>query len=141
MSAWIGVASADHVGRGRQGGFMQVCHGKGGPLSRIKPGDHVFYYSPSTTMGGGVALQAITAAGRVRDGVPYPFDMGDGFVPYRRDVDWLDAKTVPIRPLLDALELTRGRAAWGAVFRFGIVKISEHDCKLLLHAMQARQGR
>ena len=41
---WIGVASADHVARGRADGFMQVCHGKAAPLRRIKPGDGVVYY-------------------------------------------------------------------------------------------------
>ena len=35
---WIAVASAEHVRRGRADGFMQVCHGKGGPLARIRAG-------------------------------------------------------------------------------------------------------
>ena len=29
---WIAVASAEHVRRGNQGGFMQVNHGKAAPL-------------------------------------------------------------------------------------------------------------
>ena len=48
---WLAVASAEHVRRGRQGGFMQVNHGKAAPLRRIKPGDFVVYYSPSTVIG------------------------------------------------------------------------------------------
>ena len=54
MSAnWIAVASAEHVRRGREGGFMQVCHGKAAPLRRIQPGDGVVYYSPT----GGIRRQ------------------------------------------------------------------------------------
>jgi hypothetical protein len=36
LQNWIAVASADHVGRGRAPGFMQVCHGKAAPLRRIQ---------------------------------------------------------------------------------------------------------
>ncbi len=32
---WIVVASADHVGRGRAGGFMQACHGKAAPYEEF----------------------------------------------------------------------------------------------------------
>lgn len=137
MSAWIAVASADHVARGRQGGFMQVCHGKTGPLSRVKPQDTVFYYSPSTEMNGGEKLQAFTAVGVVRNEEPYLFDMGNGFMPTRRNVDWFVARQTPIRSLLDQLELTRGKPGWGSVFRFGVVKISDADRDIILEAMGA----
>ena len=137
MSAWIAVASADHVARGRTGGFMQVCHGKSGPLSRIRPGDDIIYYSPSTEMGGGERVQSFTAAGRVVDRDAYRFDMGNGFVPTRRDVDWFDAKPMPIQPLLDHLEFTQGKRNWGYVFRFGVVKMSDADRDAILAAMKA----
>jgi hypothetical protein len=136
MTSWIGVASADHVMRGRTGGFMQVCHGKSGPLSRIRPGDDIIYYSPSTEMGGGERVQSFTAAGRVVDRDSYRFDMGNGFAPTRRDVDWFDTKPTPIQPLLDRLEFTRGKKNWGYVFRFGVVKISDADRDTILAAMK-----
>ena len=99
---WIAVASAAHVRIGRAQGFMQVCHGKGGPLRRISPGDHVAYYSPTENFGGKDPLQAFTAIGEVKPGAPYQADMGGGFRPFRRDVAWSDAAEVPIRPLLEA---------------------------------------
>lgn len=43
---WIGVASAEHVRRGRAEGFMQLGHGKEAPLRRLRPGDGIVYYSP-----------------------------------------------------------------------------------------------
>ena len=35
---WIGVVSKEHVPRGVEGGFCQVCHGKKAPLNRMKKG-------------------------------------------------------------------------------------------------------
>jgi hypothetical protein len=36
---WIGVAAKDHVDMGVAGGFIQVNHGKAGPLERMRAGD------------------------------------------------------------------------------------------------------
>ena len=133
---WIAVASANHVARGQSGGFMQVCHGKRAPLARIKPGDGVAYYSPCRNFGKVDGLQCLTAIGTVLPGESYAFDMGGGFIPFRRDVDWHTGHATSIRPLLDRLELTRGRPAWGQVFRFGLVKINADDFGLITDAMQ-----
>ena len=138
--AWLAVASAEHVARGRAGGFMQVCHGKAAPLRRIRPGDGVVYYSPTATFGGGDRLQHLTAIGVVAEGEPYPFDMGGGFVPYRRDVCWRAARPAPIAPLLDRLELSAGRRNWGYQLRFGVLEISGHDLDLIAAAMAAERA-
>lgn len=132
---WIAVASAEHVRLGHAGGFMQVCHGKAAPLRRIRPGDHVAYYSPAETFRGGDCLQAFTAVGVVRPGEPYPFDMGGGFVPHRRDVAWLNGKPAPIPPLLGVLDFTSGVRNWGQKLRFGLFGISEHDWRIIAEAM------
>jgi len=142
MSAyWLAVASAEHVRRGREGGFMQVCHGKGAPLRRIKPDDGVIYYSPTTIVGRNDGLRAFTAIGKVRQGEPYQFDMGRGFIPFRRDVDWVESKEMPIRPLLDRLEFTAGKANWGYQLRFGLVAISIRDFGAIAEAMDAEVSR
>ena len=65
----------------------------------------------------------------------YRFDMGKGFVPTRRDVTWFATNPMPIQPLLERLEFTRGRRNWGYIFRFGVLKISEADRDLILEAM------
>jgi hypothetical protein len=133
---WIAVASAEHVRRGRDEGFMQVSHGKAAPLKRIKPGDRVVYYSPSVTLGGKDKLQAFTAIGMVKPGELYLSDMGKGFKPYRRDVAWAKAIEAPIRPLLNKLEFTAGKPNWGYQLRFGLFPISEADFRLIAQAMQ-----
>ena len=136
---WLAVASAEHVRLGRSEGFMQVCHGKAGPLRRVKPGDRVVYYSPTTSFRGAERLQAFTAIGRVREGLPYPFDMGGGFRPWRRDVDWMGAEETPIRPLLDALDFTSSDRNWGYKLRFGLIEIGGQDMDRIAAAMQARE--
>jgi len=135
---WIAVASAEHVRRGREGGFMQVCHGKTGPLRRIRPGDGIVYYSPTTVFGEKDGLRAFTAIGSVRDGEPYSFDMGGGFRPFRRDVDWAEAREMPITPLLGRLDLTAGKPNWGYQLRFGLVEIGADDFCRIAEAMGAQ---
>ncbi|MBX8801881.1 EVE domain-containing protein [Ochrobactrum sp. MR28] len=134
---WLAIASADHVQRGRAEGFMQVCHGKLAPLRRLKSGDGVIYYSPATTMGGKDRLQSFTAQGVISNDAVYQVDMGQGFLPYRRDVQWNETMIIPIRPLLDKLELTRGKSNWAYPFRFGLLELSEHDFTLITEAIAA----
>lgn len=136
-TGWIAVASAAHVRIGCAGGFMQVCHGKGAPLKRLRPGDRVVYYSPGERMGEGSTLQAFTAIGRVRDAAVVQHDMGDGFVPWRREVSYASSRPAPIRPLLDQLAFTRGEKHWGARFRYGLFEVSEQDMRCIAEAMRA----
>ena len=71
MKNWIAVASAEHVAIGRELGFMQVCHGKAGPLRRLRAGDQVVYYSPTHSFGGKDKLQSFTACGTVLEAISY----------------------------------------------------------------------
>jgi hypothetical protein len=132
---WIAVASAEHVRRGLEGGFMQVCHGKAGPLRRVGTGDGVVYYSPTSTFGGKDRLQAFTAIGSVLETEAYQADMGGGFRPFRRDVAWLVARDAPIKPLLGRLRLTSGLSNWGYQFRFGLFEIGASDFEIIAEAM------
>jgi hypothetical protein len=137
---WIAVACAEHARRGSAQpaqGYMQVCHGKPGPLQRVAPGDRVAYYSPTITMGGKDTLQRFVSMGIVKPGVAYQVDMGSGFVPFRRDVAYVPAREVSILPLLDDLEFVEDRRRWGYQFRFGLFRVSEHDMALIAAAMES----
>ena len=134
---WIAVASADHLARGKAGGFMQVNHGKQAPLKRIKKGDVVAYYSPLKTYGGTEKLRAFTGLGLIASEVPYQGDMGEGFKPFRHDVTWLKTRDAAIEPLLQHLEFTKGKTNWGYQFRLGLFEISETDLKTIATAMSA----
>ena len=114
---------------------MQVNHGKAAPLRRMKPGDGIIYYSPSTILGEKDGLRSFTAIGRVRDGEPYQGVMAGGFQPFRRDVAWERPRETSIMPLLDRLELTAGKSNWGYQLRFGLIGLSEHDFQLIARMM------
>ena len=136
---WIAVASAEHARRGcaEAMGFMQLCHGKCAPLKRVAAGDRVAYYSPTLIMGGKDKFQRFVSLGIVQAGEPYAFDMGDGFVPFRRDVAYVAAREASILPLLDDFEFVENRQRWGYKFRFGLFEVSDHDMRLIARAMQA----
>ncbi|MGZ5835897.1 MAG: EVE domain-containing protein [Xanthobacteraceae bacterium] len=135
MPYWIGVVSREHIQRGVEGGFCQLCHGKAAAMRRLTPGDWIVFYSPKTSMHGGETLQAFTAIGRVKSGEPYAYDMGGGFVPTRRDVDFKPCQEAPIRPLVPRLGFIRNKQSWGYVFRHGQIEIPQADFTVIAGAM------
>ena len=135
MRYWIGVASKDHVARGVEGGFCQLCHGKAQPLTRMAVGDWIIYYSPKQTFGGDHACQQFTAIGRVVGDAVYQFEMAPGFVPSRRDIKFLSARPVDIRPLIHQLDFIQRKDRWGYAFRFGHIEISQEDFDLISSRM------
>lgn len=132
---WIGVASREHVKRGVAGGFAQVCHGKGGPLKRMTAGDWIVYYSPVEIFGEKAPCQKFTAIGTISKKDPYEFCMSSDFTPWRRDVTFVAAQEVDIRPLIPELGFIKNKIGWGFPFRRGCFEISEQDFQLIAHAM------
>ena len=131
---WIGVVSKDHVDLGVAGGFMQVNHGKAGPLERMHAGDGFAFYSPRTKYPDGELVQAFTAIGRIRNGTVYQATLGE-FRPSRLDVDFFPAQAAPVRPLIEPLSFIRSKTHWGAAFRFGVLRVPEADFALIAAAM------
>jgi hypothetical protein len=131
MNYWIGVVRRSHVLRGVAGGFAQMNHGKDAPLKRMKAGDGLIYYSPREAYPDGAPLQAFTALGFIRTGEVYAHDMTPdgvpGFVPWRIDADYQVVQSAPIKPLIPQLDFITDKTHWGAVFRYGQIKISEAD--------------
>lgn len=134
--AWVGVVSRAHVMRGVEGGFAQLCHGKRVPLEKMGVGDWLIYYSPRTEMRGGEPLKAFTALGRVTGERTVTFDMGGGFVPYRREVRFeRAAKEVPLARLGEGLGFIRDNPHWGMLARRGHFEISLEDLRTIAAAM------
>lgn len=132
---WVAVASRNHVQRGIAGGFAQVCHGKAGPLQKMKGGDWLLYYSPTERFGEKDPCRRFTAIGIVSEKEPYLFKMNEDFIPWRRDVAFLSAKEAPIEPLLDSLTCIPDKQRWGFPFRRGCFSIPERDFYLIVAAM------
>jgi hypothetical protein len=136
--AWVGVVSRTHVLRGIAGGFAQLCHGKHGPLARMGIGDWLVYYSPATEYPQGEPLRAFTAIGRVTGSDVYPFDMGRGFVPFRRDVSYqAGLAEVKVEDLARQLHFVQQNPNWGILARRGHFEIDAHDVALIGKAMRA----
>jgi len=135
MRYWIGVASKEHVSLGVVGGFCQLNHGKAQPLKRMAVGDWIIYYSPKDKFSGSEALQQFTAIGEVVGAEVYQFEMSPDFVPYRRDIRYIEAQCVPIRPLLNSLAFIPDKSKWGSAFRFGQLEISRADFELIASSM------
>ena len=133
MNAWLGVVSRAHVQRGVAGGFAQLCHGKAQPLRRMRRGDWLVYYSPAIEMGG-APLRAFTAIGRIEDDEVCSFDMGGGFVPYRRRVRYARAHEVPLHTVQDRLDLC-ARPSWGIALRRGHLPLATGDLTTIAAAM------
>ena len=135
MQHWVIVASKNHVMRGVQAGIAQANHGKAAPLKRMSRGDGIVYYSPKLKFEGNEKLQAFTAIGHVVGESVYPFDIGGGFIPYRRDVKYLECVDVPIQPLIPALTFIENKTSWGYLFRFGFFEIPKSDFDLIARLM------
>jgi hypothetical protein len=135
---WVNVISKDHVIRGVKGGFTQANHGSANNLKQVGKGDYIIFYSPKETYEGTQLLQMFTAVGKVTDEQPHQFAMDKNFRPFRRKMDFLDCTELPIRPLLDDLELITDKQHWGYPFRRGLFAISEHDFLLVARQMGLR---
>jgi hypothetical protein len=137
MAFWMGIASAQHARGGRDGGFAQLGHGKHDAVKSLRMGDWIVYYSPREGMGEGAAVQAFTTIGRITSQSPYRTEQAMGFHPYRVDVGYLkDATAAPIKPLLNALKLTRDRGAnWGIAMRGPKRRLQRDDMRKIAKAM------
>ncbi len=132
---WVAVASREHVLKGVSEGVAQVCHGKKGPLGRMKAGDWLVYYSPTEQFRGDIPCRRFTAIGKVSPQEPYLYEMSPDFIPWRRDVSFQAASEASILPLLGLLSFTRGIRSWGLPFRRGCFKIPQEDFTVISSSM------
>ena len=104
-------------------------------LKRLNARDWLVFYSPKTSLDGGERLQAFTAIGRVADDELYQAEMAPGFVPWRRNVKFVDCVETPIGPLIDSLSFIDDKNRWGYMFRLGLFEIPKRDFELIKRAM------
>lgn len=102
----------------------------------MKQGDWIAHYSPKEMFMGKEPCQKFTSIGQIADEEIYQFDMGGGFIPWRRRVRYVDSEPLAIAGLLEELSFTQGRGPrWGAMFRYGFFEMQENDFKLIYSAM------
>lgn len=134
---WMLVASKNHVLRGVIEGIAQACHGKAQPLKRMSIGDGIIHYSPKLEFERNISCQEFTAIGVVSGDEVYAYDMGNGFIPHRRKIRYVNAHPVQIKPLIEKLQFVTDKKQWGYKFRFGAFEISEIDFQLIAKEMRA----
>lgn len=99
-------------------------------------GDWIVYYSPTEQFGVKKTCQKFTAIGRVESKEPYQFEMSCEFIPWRRDITFLESKEVSILPLIDHLSFIQNKQRWGFPFRRGCFSIPVDDFQLIAKAME-----
>jgi hypothetical protein len=145
MKYWLGVVQRAHVLHGVALGIAQTNHGAKAGVLRMQPGDGLVYYSPKTSYPDGDPLREFTAIGRIADGEAWQAEdtmMVQGRLvdrhPWRRRVEYVEAaRPVPITPLLQVLDVTRGNPNWGFVMRRGQVELTPHDFGVIATEMGA----
>ncbi len=137
---WIVVASRDHALIGVKDSIIQANHGKRTALDRMRPGDRIAIYSPRETFGVKGSLKAFTALCTVAEGEVYQVELSPDFKPFRRRAHYEPVTDVPISAVLPRLDFIRNKASYGAVFRFGFVKVPEEDFRVIEAAMREGAG-
>ncbi len=132
---WIGVACKEHVENGVNLGICQFCHGKSAPAKRLSRGDFVIYYSSTVTREGSELYQKFTAIGKVTDEALYQVDMGGGFKPFRRNISYIEAKHIDIKPLVPLLPFIKNKNSWGYFFRYGFLEIDQESFEIIADHM------
>lgn len=135
MRYWIAAISKEHAMIGIAGSFMQVCHGKPGPLKRMEKDDYLIVYSSKISMDGNEKCQAFTAIGQVKDHDVYQFQMTENFKPFRRNIEFIKCTECLITPLIENLEFIPNKKNWGYPFRFGFFEIEKNDFELIASKM------
>lgn len=62
-------------------------------------------------------------------------ELSEGVTPWRRNVDFLVCREVPIRLLIEDLDFIEDKSRWGYKFRFGVFRIDDHDLEVIRSAM------
>ncbi len=137
VTAWLGVASAEHVRRGVELGIAQIGHGKRSGLARMKAGDTLVYYSPVEKLDDGTPLRHFTTLGTIADDEIWQADEGD-FRPFRRKVTYEDVRPVPLQEVKDRLKLTAS-PNWGYQLRRGLIPLDEEDLAVLRTAFLGQE--
>ncbi|EJF98912.1 hypothetical protein MEI_00079 [Bartonella vinsonii subsp. arupensis Pm136co] len=139
MKHWIAIISRDHARLAAKLGFLQVCHGKAGPLQKTSKGDEVFIYCPRSEMGTGKILQTIEFQCVFKDNNIYQVEQTPNFTPFRKDVLLnKQAKPVVLKEIQGLEFLSNPR--WGMLAKRGFFEITAYDATRIRKAMGIHDG-
>lgn len=140
MKHWIAVISQNHARIAACCGFLQVCHGKPGPLRKTKAGDEVFIYCPSTEIKSGEALRTVEYQCIIDNDKVYQVEQFPGFSPFRKNVSFNKIfQPVVLKDIL-GLEFT-ANSHWGMLARRGFFEISQQDARKIRLKMRGEDDQ
>ncbi|MEQ1977499.1 EVE domain-containing protein [Xenorhabdus sp. SGI240] len=135
MKHWIAVISRAHARLAADSGFLQVCHGKAGPLRKTRAGDEVFIYCPRSEMKSGEILKTVEYQCVFTHDDIYQVEQFPGFKPFRKDVIFDPSFQSVVLKDIDGLEFT-ANPQWGMLARRGFFEISTNDAARIRTAMR-----
>lgn len=91
MKHWIAVISRAHARIAADSEFLQVCHGKAGPLRQTSAGDEVFIYCPRSEINAGEILKTVEFQCIFNNDDVYQVEQFPGFRPFRKDVTFIES--------------------------------------------------
>ena len=131
---FVGVAAAEHVARGVDGGFCMFAHGSASAAARLNPGDIFACYAPRRKLVGGEPVRAFVAIGEVLDG-PMEATVMDGGSGTGRHALYATAMPADVYPLLDRFSFVKNRTHWSMYFRGSLFSVDRDDMALIAQAM------
>lgn len=100
------------------------------------PGDWPVYYSPTELFGEKIPCCKFTAIGFVKPREPYQFQISSDFIPWRRDIEFMESNETSSLPLIDSLSFIQNKQRWGFTFRHGCFSISSNDFQIIASSME-----
>ncbi len=132
---WICVLPKDRVLAGIEGNFIQSQQQEA-PLSRMKKGDWIIFYSPRNTAEDTEKVQAFIALGQLIDEIVYQVDVTSEVKGFRRKIEYTKCKEASVIPLIQHLSFIRNKKHWGFVFKLSLIQILEEDFMIICKSME-----
>lgn len=60
---------------------------------------------------------------------------GGGFKPFRRNINYFEAKRIDVKPLVPLIPFIKNKNSWGYVFSYGFLEIDQESFGIIAHHM------
>ena len=134
MAFYIGVVHLAQVREAERQGYVSFAHGDRASVEKVVPGDKVVYYAPKEDEDG-APVQAFIAHATVTGEEVETRSFGSHGTGQVRRATYDAVREVPVRPMIEDLEILAGKQNWGGVFRSGKVEIGAADYQRIAGAM------
>jgi EVE domain len=132
---WLAVVHKDHVLKGKEASIVMICHGKEGPLLKLKEGDLVVFYSPRVLTADKSTSNLNSFTGVARIGNTGVFKNAES-MSYRA-ATFLECEETKIEPLVLSWKKKKD-TKWGMALRSGFRELTFEDFTIISEAMKLK---